>query len=153
VNRGASLIWPVVEVILAVLLLVCAAIFVVVGIGFASDNEAPRMGIAWLIAIALTFAATVSYKHAIRRLRFSPTAWSVVEIALAIFLLLCAAVVSMLGLAAAQGAPHAFGRDLPVGIFCWLMALATAVGAVVLFRRSMRRLRSLRAAFPLTTKS
>ena len=69
---------------------------------------------------------------------------SVVEIILAGFLLFCAGFDGILGFAAAHGGPHAFPADLRIGMVCWLIALAITIIAILLFRRSSRRLRSLR---------
>jgi len=63
---------------------------------------------------------------------------------LACFLLFCAGLVGILGFAAAHGAPHAFPADLQIGIVCWVIALAMTIISIVWFRRSIRRLRSLR---------
>jgi hypothetical protein len=52
--------------------------------------------------------------------------------------------VAFLGFGAAEGGPHAFAGDVRIGIVCWLMALAMTVIAIFLFKRSSRRLRSLR---------
>jgi len=38
----------------------------------------------------------------------------------------------------------AFPADLRIGMVCWLIALAMTIIAIVWFRRSSRRLRSLR---------
>ena len=149
-TRTASIIWSVVEIIGVLFLMFFAVLLIIVGIGFATDaphNLAGDLGtgiFCLLIAIAMTFIAIVLYKHSIRRLRLLPVAWSVVEIILAGFLLFCAAVVAILGFAAAEGAPHAFAGDVRIGIVCWLMALAMTVIAILWFIRSSRRLRSLR---------
>ena len=76
--------------------------------------------------------------------RTASLVWSVVEIILASFLLFCAGFISILGFAAAHGAPHAFPADLQIGIVCWLIALAMTIASIVWFRRSSRRLRSQR---------
>jgi len=76
--------------------------------------------------------------------RTASLVWSVVEIILAGFLLFCAGFVAILGFAAAHGGPHAFPADLQIGMVCWLIALAMTIVAIVWFRRSSRRLRSLR---------
>jgi hypothetical protein len=76
--------------------------------------------------------------------RSASLVWSVVEIILAAFLLFCAGFVGILGFAAAHGGPHAFPADLRIGMVCWLMAPAMTIIAIVWFRRSSRRLRSLR---------
>ncbi len=69
--------------------------------------------------------------------RVASLVWSVAEIILAGF-------VGILGFAAAQGGPHAFPADMRIGMVCWLIALAMTIIAIVWFRRSIRRLRSLR---------
>jgi membrane-associated PAP2 superfamily phosphatase len=149
-TRTASLVWSVVEIIGALFLMLFAAVLVIVGIGFATDaphnldGELGKGIFCWLIAIAMTFIAIVLYRHSIRRLRPLPMAWSVVEIILAGFLLLCAGCVGILGFAATHGGPHAFPADLRIGMVCWLIALAMTIIAIVWFRRSSRRLRSLR---------
>lgn len=76
--------------------------------------------------------------------RTASLVWSVVEIILAGFLLFCAGFVGILGFAAAHGGPHAFPADLRIGMICWLIALGMTIIAIVWFRRSSRRLRSLR---------
>src|SRR6266850_1516192 len=142
-TRTASLVWSVVEIIGALFLMLFAAVLVIVGIGLATDaphnldGELGKGIFSWLIAIAMTFIAIVLYRHSIRRLRSLPMAWSVVEIILAGFL-------GILGFAAAHGGPHAFPADLRIGMVCWLIALAMTIIAIVWFRRSSRRLRSLR---------
>ena len=149
-TRTASLVWSVVEIIGALFLMLFAAVLVIVGIGFATDaphnldGELGKGIFSWLITIAMTFIAIVLYRHSIRRLRSLPMAWSVVEIILAGFLLFCAGFVGILGFAAAHGGPHAFPADLRIGMVCWLIALAMTIIAIVWFRRSSRRLRSLR---------
>ena len=70
--------------------------------------------------------------------------WSVAEIILAGFLLFFAGFVGISGFAAAQGGPHAFPADMRIGMVCWLIALAMTIIAIIWFRRSIRRLRSLR---------
>ena len=76
--------------------------------------------------------------------RTASLVWSVAEIILACFLLFCAGLVGILGFAAAHGAPHTFSADLQTGIVCWVIALAMTTISIVWFRRSIRRLRSLR---------
>jgi membrane protein implicated in regulation of membrane protease activity len=76
--------------------------------------------------------------------RTASLVWSVAEIILAGFLLFFAGFVGILGFAAAQGGPHAFPADLRIGMVCWLIALAMTIISIVWFRRSIRRLRSLR---------
>ena len=85
--------------------------------------------------------------------RTASLVWSVVEIILAGFLLFCAGFVGILGFAAAHGGPHAFPADLRLGMICWLIALGMTLIAIVWFRRSSRRLRSLRALRPHETRS
>lgn len=149
-SRTASLVWSVVEIIGALFLMFIAAVLIIVGIGFAtevphnSDGDLGKGIFSWLIAIAMTFIAIVLYRHSIRRLRSLPMAWAVIEIILAGFLLFCAGVVAVLGFAVAEGGPHAFPGDVRIGMVGWLMALAITIIAIVLFRRSSRRLRSLR---------
>jgi hypothetical protein len=60
------------------------------------------------------------------------------------FLLLCGIYISIVGWAFSEGAPHAFKGDIRVGLILWLIALALIVGAILLLRGSIRRLRSLR---------
>jgi len=149
-TRTASLVWSVVEIIGALFLMLFAAVLVIVGIGFATDapynldGDSGKGIFCWLIAIAMTFIAIVLYRHSIRRLRSLRMAWSVSEFILAGFLLLCAGVVAILGFAVAEGGPHAFPGDVRIGMVCWLMALAMTIIAIAWFRRSSRRLRSLR---------
>jgi len=135
-----------------------AAILIIVGIGFATEvphNLDGNLGkgiFAWLLAIAMTFIAVVLYRHSIRLLHSLPMAWSVVETILVGFLLFCAGVVAILGFAVAAGGPHAFPGDVRIGMICWLMALAMTIIAIVWFRRSSRRLRSLRELRLLESK-
>ncbi|PYU78552.1 MAG: hypothetical protein DMG50_27110 [Acidobacteria bacterium] len=135
-----------------------AAILIIVGIGFATEvphNLDGNLGkgiFAWLLAIAMTFIAVVLYRHSIRLLHSLPMAWSVVEIILVGFLLFCVGVVAILGFAVAAGGPHAFPGDVRIGMICWLMALAMTIIAIVWFRRSSRRLRSLRELRLLESK-
>ena len=67
-----------------------------------------------------------------------------VAASLAGFLLLCAGFVAFLGFGIAGGARHAFAGDVRIGLVFWLMALGMTIIAIVLFRRSSRRVRSLR---------
>jgi len=76
--------------------------------------------------------------------RIASLVWSVAEISLAGFLLFCAGFVGILGFATAQGGPHAFPADMRIGMVCWLIALAMTIISIFWFRRSIRRLRSLR---------
>src|SRR6266566_2979372 len=157
-TRTASVVWSVVEIIGALFLMFIAAILIIVGIGFATEvphNLDGNLGkgiFAWLLAIAMTFIAVVLYRHSIRLLHALPMAWSVVEIILVGFLLFCAGVVAILGFAVAAGGPHAFPGDVRIGMICWLMALAMTIIAIVWFRRSSRRLRSLRELRLLESK-
>jgi hypothetical protein len=103
-TRTASVVWSVVEIIGALFLMFIAAVLVIVGIGFATavphnlDGDLGKGIFSWLIAIAMTFIAIVLYRDSIRRLHSLPMAWSVVEIILASFLLLCAGGVAILAL-------------------------------------------------------
>ncbi|PYU68227.1 MAG: hypothetical protein DMG52_32140 [Acidobacteria bacterium] len=148
----------VVEIIGALFLMFIAAILIIVGIGFATEvphNLDGNLGkgiFAWLLAIAMTFIAVVLYRHSIRLLHSLPMAWSVVETILVGFLLFCAGVVAILGFAVAAGGPHAFPGDVRIGMICWLMALAMTIIAIVWFRRSSRRLLSLRELRLLESK-
>jgi membrane protein implicated in regulation of membrane protease activity len=76
--------------------------------------------------------------------RTASLVWSVAEIILAGFPLFFAGLVGILGFAAAQGGPHTFPGDMRIRTVCWLIALAMTIIANVWFRRSIRRLRSLR---------
>src|SRR6267143_776685 len=149
-SRTASVVWSVIEIIGALFLMFIAAVLIIVGIEFATDvshnldGDLGRGIFSWLIAIAMTFIAIVMYRHSIRRLHSLPMAWSVVEIILAGFLLLCAGFVAFLGFGIAIGARHAFAGDVRMGMVFWLMALGMTIIAIVLFRRSSRRVRSLR---------
>ena len=157
-SRTASLVLSVVEIIGALFLMFIAAILIIVGIGFATEvphNLDGNLGkgiFAWLLAIAMTFIAVVLYRHSIRLLHSLPMAWSVVEIILVGFLLFCVGVVAILGFAVAAGGPHAFPGDVRIGMICWLMALAMTIIAIVWFRRSSRRLLSLRELRLLESK-
>ena len=157
-TRTASVVWSVVEIIGALFLLFIAAVVVIVGIGFATavphnlDGNLGKGIFAWLLAIAMTFIAVVLYRHSIRLLHSLPMAWSVVETILVGFLLFCAGVVAILGFAVAAGGPHAFPGDVRIGMICWLMALAMTIIAIVWFRRSSRRLLSLRELRLLESK-
>ena len=157
-SRTASLVLSVVEIIGALFLMFIAAILIIVGIGFATEvphNLDGNLGkgiFAWLLAIAMTFIAVVLYRHSIRLLHSLPMAWSVVETILVGFLLFCVGVVAILGFAVAAGGPHAFPGDVRIGMICWLMALAMTIIAIVWFRRSSRRLLSLRELRLLESK-
>jgi drug/metabolite transporter (DMT)-like permease len=69
----------------------------------------------------------------------------VVEIILAVFLFFCAAVVVIVAWGFTSDAP----RDSPVGIaiFSWLIAIALSLVAIVLYKRSIRRLSSIPKAW------
>ena len=157
-SRTASLVLSVVEILGALFLMFIGAILIIVGIGFATEvphNLDGNLGkgiFAWLLAIAMTFIAVVLYRHSIRLLHSLPMAWSVVETILVGFLLFCAGVVAILGFAVAAGGPHAFPGDVRIGMICWLMALAMTIIAIVWFRRSSRRLLSLRELRLLESK-
>ena len=103
-SRTASVVWSVIEIIGALFLMFIAAVLIIVGIEFATDvshnldGDLGRGIFSWLIAIAMTFIAIVMYRHSIRRLHSLPMAWSVVEIILAGFLLLCAGFRRLFGL-------------------------------------------------------
>ena len=60
------------------------------------------------------------------------------------FLLFCSTWVAILGFAFSIGGPHAFKGDVRIGMIFGLIALALIVGAILLLRGSIRRLRSLR---------
>jgi len=146
-TRTASVVWSVVEIIGALFLMFIAAVLVIVGITAVPHNLDGDLGkgiFSWLIAIAMTFIAIVLYRDSIHRLHSLPMALSVVEIILASFLPLCAGGVAILGFGVAEGGPHAFPGEVRAGMVCWLMALAITIIAIVFFRRSSRRLRSLR---------
>ena len=76
--------------------------------------------------------------------RTETIAWSVLGIIGSAFLLFCSAWVAIGGWAFSIGGPHAFKGDVRIGLIFWLIALALIVGAIVLLRGSVRRLRSLR---------
>ena len=61
-----------------------------------------------------------------------------------VFLLFCVAYLAILGWAVSEGGPHAFKGDVRIGLIFWLIALVLIVGAILLLRGSIRRLRSLR---------
>jgi hypothetical protein len=101
----------------------------------AEENlELGKVIFSWLIAIAMTFIAIVLYRHSIRRLRSLPMAWSVVEIILAGFLLFCAGFVGLCS-CTRRTARISSGPGIALGM---------TIIAIVWFRSSSRRLRSLR---------
>ena len=71
-------------------------------------------------------------------------AWSVLGIIGSAFLLFCGAWVAILAFAISIDAPHAWKGDIRFGLIYGLIALALIVGAILLLRGSIRRLRSLR---------
>jgi len=60
------------------------------------------------------------------------------------FLLFCGAWVAIGGWAFSIGGPHAFKGDVRIGLIFGLISLALTVGAILMLRGSIRRLRSLR---------
>ena len=72
-------------------------------------------------------------------------AWSVLGIIGSAFLLFCGGWVAIFAFALSIDAPHAWKGDIRSGLIYGLIALALIVGAVLLLRGSIRRLRSLRA--------
>jgi hypothetical protein len=149
-TRTASVVWSVVEILVALFLMFVAAVLIIVCTGLATDvinNLNGVLGkdvVCWLISAALTVIAIVLYRDSIRRLRSVPMALLVVEISLAGLLVLCAGVIAILGFAVAEGAPHAFPGDLRIGVICWLIALGMTLVAIIWCRRSTRRLGELR---------
>src|SRR5467141_442058 len=79
--------------------------------------------------------------------RTASLVWSVVEIIGALFLMLFAAVLVIVGIGLATDAPHNLDGELGKGIFSWLIAIAMTFIAIVLYRHSIRRLRSLPMAW------
>ena len=75
--------------------------------------------------------------------RTASLVWSVVEIIGALFLMLFASVLVIVGIGFATDAPHNLDGELGKGIFCWLLAIAMTFIAVVLYRHSIRLLHSL----------
>jgi len=61
------------------------------------------------------------------------------------FLLFCGGWVAIFAFAISIDAPHAWKGDIRFGLIYGLIALALIIGAVLLLRGSIRRLRSLRA--------
>jgi len=72
-------------------------------------------------------------------------AWSVLGIIASAFLLSCGGWVALFAFAISIDAPHAWKGDIRFGLIYGLIALALIMGAVLLLRGSIRRLRSLRA--------
>jgi TRAP-type C4-dicarboxylate transport system permease small subunit len=68
----------------------------------------------------------------------------VLEIVGFVFLLFCGAWVAILGFAFSLDAPHAWKGEVRDGLIFGLIALALIICAILLLRRSIRRLRSLR---------
>jgi hypothetical protein len=60
------------------------------------------------------------------------------------FFLVCGAWVAIFAFALSIDAPHAWKGDIRIGLIYGLIALALIVGAILLLRGSIRRLRSLR---------
>lgn len=79
--------------------------------------------------------------------RTASLVWSVVEIIGALFLMFIAAVLIIVGIGFATEVPHNSDGDLGKGIFSWLIAIAMTFIAIVLYRHSIRRLRSLPMAW------
>lgn len=69
---------------------------------------------------------------------------SVLGIVSAGFLLFCGGWIAIAGFAFSIDAPHTWKGDIRVGLVFWLIAIALIVPAILLFRSSIRRLRSLR---------
>ena len=61
-----------------------------------------------------------------------------------LFLVFCGAWVAILAFALSLDAPHAWKGDIRIGLIYGLIALALIVGAMLLLRSSIRRLRLLR---------
>jgi len=76
--------------------------------------------------------------------RTGTIAWSVLGMVSSAFLLFCGAWIAIVGFAFSIDAPHAWKGDIRDGVIFWLIALALIVPAILLFRSSIRRLRSLR---------
>ena len=76
--------------------------------------------------------------------RTGTIAWSVLGIIGFAFLLFCGACAAIFAFALSIDAPHAWKGDVRVGLIYGLIALALIVGAILLLRGSIRRLRSLR---------
>ena len=76
--------------------------------------------------------------------RTGTIAWSVLGIIGFAFLLFCGGWVAIFAFALSIDAPHAWKGDVRIGSIYGLIALTLIVGAIVLLRGSVRRLRSLR---------
>ena len=70
--------------------------------------------------------------------------WSVLGIIGFLFLLVCGICVAVLGFAFSIDAPHAWKGDVRDGLIFGLAALVLVIAAILLLRRSIRKLRSLR---------
>ena len=79
--------------------------------------------------------------------RTASLVWSVVEIIGALFLMLFAVVLVIVGIGFATDAAHNLDGNLGKGIFAWLLAIAMTFIAVVLYRHSIRLLHSLPMAW------
>ena len=77
--------------------------------------------------------------------RTGTIAWSVLGIIGSASLLFCGGWVALFAFAISIDAPHAWKGDIRFGLIYGLIALALIIGAVLLLRGSIRRLRSLRA--------
>ena len=77
--------------------------------------------------------------------RTGTIALSVIGIISSALLLFCGAWVAIFAFALSIDAPHAWKGDIRFGLIYGLVALALIVGAILLLRGSIRRLRSLRA--------
>jgi len=77
--------------------------------------------------------------------RTGTIARSVVGIIGSSLLLFCGGWVALFAFAISIDAPHAWKGDIRFGLIYGLIALALIIGAVLLLRGSIRRLRSLRA--------
>ena len=77
--------------------------------------------------------------------RTGTIALSVLGIISSALLLFCGAWVALFAFALSIDAPHAWKGDVRIGLIYGLIALALIIGAVLLLRGSIRRLRSLRA--------
>ena len=76
--------------------------------------------------------------------RTGTIAWSVLGIIGFAFLLFCGGWVAIFAFALSIDAPHAWKGDVRIGSIYGLIALTLIVGAIVLLRGSVRRLRWLR---------
>jgi hypothetical protein len=61
-----------------------------------------------------------------------------------LFLVFCGAWIAVFAFALSIDAPHAWKGDIRIGLIYGLIALALIVGAMLVLRGSIRRLRSLR---------